>query len=506
MSKKRTPEEEAEIEELKSLEADIAEIQALEAQAQGGEEDGEAPEEEGLFTKGMRALDYERAVSGGPALAKALEAITGKDVYQEGDLPSAASFEKDYPSSEALLERAGLKPQNPLLSGALGLGLDIASTPSTWATGGLAAAPKVAAKLGNVGRAATNMTGLLSEYLGKKTWKSAFKALDSESIKKGEKLMPSSVLMEAGVAAPTMRGVSAKMGGVLEGLDEARQQILDAATAAGGEIDVEKATLYARKLADEYEALGLPQTEAIAKAIREEVGTFDALRRAPGVPPRVVTKEVPSVIVDQSGRPMTKTVRKEIPGVPEQPGTSPSRASDIKSFFYKAIPSTGWAPYANTPVGTELNKSLARGLKEATEDAVDMSLNPRASRMLGVPGNYGDQLRGINARMGALLGTRKKALGEVSKQEMKDLFTSVDGALFGLSSSLGNDAGSAWRTLGFKKLADVAKSPGPRSMVGKGLTRFGQSPLTSKVAGQSAWRLMGRKPTGPTLLEEEEFE
>lgn len=466
-----------------------AELAGLESQGLTSQEDAElaaleaeiGKPKESYLQKGLRGLDYDRALTGGPVLAKLLEKVSGKDVYREDEVEKARHFEADYPSSSELLERAGYAPDSKTAKFLLGLGLDVATAPSTYASGGLSALSKLSklGKAGEVAKAAVNPIQALSKAAGKSTWKSAFKSLDVEALKQGKKIMPSQVLMEGGVSGLTSRGINKEMGNLAEGLLNARNSILEAATDAGGKIDVDKATRYGQELIDHYRSLGVDQADQVADAIATELKSFERLRPKAAVPATTVVEQVPSSLVDEAGKPMMRQVEKVIPGQPARPGTSPSKASDIKSFFYEGVPSSQWAPYAQTSAGTKLNKALSKGLKEATEDSAARALGPEA----------GTTLANLNERLGTLLSTRKKELGEVGKEEMKNLFTSVDALTLGALGA--SEASPKWWLL--KKAADIAKLQGPRSTAGKLMYRFGDSVVAPKALERSAWSLLNKE-------------
>jgi hypothetical protein len=148
-------------------------------------------------------------------------------------------------------------------------------------------------------------------------------------------------------------------------------------------------------------------------------------------------------------------------------------------FCFETQVDLQWAPYAQTSTGTQLKKALGKGLKEATEDATEQALGPGA----------GVALKNINERLGTLLSTRKKELGEVGKEEMKNLFTSVDAIGLG---ALGASGGNPW-WMALKKAADIAKLQGPRSTAGKLMYRFGDSVVAPKAVERSAWSLLNRE-------------
>lgn len=484
-------------------------IRELEAQDQGGDE-GEESDGVGLAQGALQYLDYDRAALGGPALAKALEAVTGKDVYRPEEASAARKFNAPFPSSEELLTRAGVKDGGkvpPLLAllgitprKLAGMGLDAATSLSTYATGGIAPIMKNAPKGISVAYDALTqpLTSLLQ--LGARAgWTRAFKHLDAEAINKGKRVMPSEVLTDAGVAAFTRRGLHEQTGKVADAILEARNRILDEATDAGGIIDVDVATDRAHDLITKYRSLDIDQADEIADALEKEVQSFERLRPAPertevvrkAVPPRTVQEQVPSPILqDAGGQPIVVSEPRVIPGrpavtrtIPERPGTSPSRASDIKTFFYRGTPSRTFQPYAETDQAREFTKALGLGLKDASEDAVGVTLGEARK----------EQVRELNERLGSLLSTRGKDLGEVSREEMRRLFTSGDAAAAGAAAAGDPSLLPKWWAI--RKATDTITAPGPWSVLGRGLSdnaplswRTGRT-LTRRAAA-SPWALM----------------
>lgn len=458
--------------ELELLELEEEEYQASQANA-GAPAQAAAPEERSALRKGLSALDYDRAMTTGPAFAGLLEEISGKDVLRPEEVEKAAKLQADYPSSADLLERAGYLKDWPKTREGLGFALDIGMAPSTYATLGGAALAKAGGKAGQIAAKALTPVESLTRALGKMSWKSAFKALDTEALKQGsKKVAPSKVLMDEGVAAWTARGLNEKMAEAANKLDSIRQAILDEATAAGKKINIEDVIGPAREMAEKYGRLGIDQADEVASKIRTEISSLvDRLGGKPEVPTTVIERQVPSSFVNEAGDPIMNTVRETIPGRPAVPPASPSQASDVKSFLYKGVPSSNWSPYTNTPVGNELTQTLARGLRQATE-------------------NVAPKIGPVNERLGSLLSTRKKQVGEVAKQEMRDLFTSVDA--MNLQALGASNSHPAWWLL--KKAADIAKLQGPRSQFGRALT-LGASPI-STTARRGTWSLFRENPNG----------
>lgn len=88
---------------------------------------------------------------------------------------------------------------------------------------------------------------------------------------------------------------------------------------------------------------------------------------------------------------------------------TPSQASAYKSSIYGNIPSKKYAEIADTPIGQELEKIKARGLKEETERAT--------GRALGDPSEK--QIKELNDKLGRLLSSQERAELEAAKEARK---------------------------------------------------------------------------------------
>lgn len=448
----------------------IARIQRIErikeAEAAQGENEAQpvTPEEQGLGSKilegGLKALDYTRGITGGPLVAKAL------GVEKPGEFEKAATFDAPYPNTAELLKRAEIltdgSPRSGMYREAFGLVGDIATDPLTYLSLGTNLAAKGGGKIVQALNKALNPTAKLAEVAGKNTWKSAFKALDQEALKQGASVMPSKVLMDAGVAAPTAKGVREKMAQEAERLFDAREAVLADATKRGATVDPDTLVKPLEDLAAQYRALGIEEGHAAADALESQIKT---LKRDMGPKVDMVTKQV------------------------IEPAASPIRATKVKTFFSDKVPQGARMEFS--PQMAKEEKAIAAGSKEAVEESITDTLG-RA---------VGDEFSQTNANLGALLNSRKKQLGEVGKESMKNAITSIDAPL-----AAGIKLGEVpWQVLAAKKAADFFNMQGPRSMLGKSFNVYGKSPAASvgdSALRRSVWNLMSDEEKNKLLREE----
>lgn len=138
-------------------------------------------------------------------------------------------------------------------------------------------------------------------------------------------------------------------------------------------------------------------------------------------------------------------------------GPSPIQASAWKSSTYNKVGSPAYETAKRTPLGKELNKTKAFGLKTATESSVKKALGKNAA----------DDLSELNKKLSQILTTDEKAAQEAAKEIRKNTVTSVDAPL----AMLNPKAAVA------KKIADVAKMTKFRTELGKALVDRSTSPM-----------------------------
>lgn len=217
----------------------------------------------GLET-GLQAMDYPRAVTGGPAVAKLL------GVYDPKEAEAARSFSKPYPGTGDLLERAGYLKDSPWLRGAAGVVGDIASDPTTYLSMGTSALAKGGGKLAKGINALINPLEVLSAKRSKGLYGKAFEVLDREAEQTGKKLAPSQLLHDA--------NFQGGMDEAADALKEMNQQAgrdvganLAEATARGARVDLWNEFRPAMTYAQELRKLGSPEAQALAQQVDDRV-------------------------------------------------------------------------------------------------------------------------------------------------------------------------------------------------------------------------------------------
>lgn len=155
-------------------------------------------------------------------------------------------------------------------------------------------------------------------------------------------------------------------------------------------------------------------------------------------------------------------------------GPTPLQTSAWKSSTYNKIGSPAFQELKQTPVGKELLKAKAYGLKKGTETSVEKSLGKLDA----------EELRDLNSKLGQILTSDEKALREAFKEANKNAVSSVDAPL-----ALINPGAAL-----LKKIADVAKMTGPRTEVGKSLVdRSKSGMMLEKNILQSPWLQINRE-------------
>jgi hypothetical protein len=428
---------------------------------------GEEPEEEmsgwdvakDLGTRGLdaasRALDY----AGGAvrtAGTGAIDLVSGgnTDLYHEGDWERASVGKA--PTGSEILERTGAEPG--FKTGAAGLALDIGTDPLTYLTFGASAASKLSRAGKSVGEAALVVRlakamkldkairplEKVTEKAGKAIYKSAKTLAESDQklAEFGKKPL-SDILLDNKVwgRASTIEKKTEKLA------DEAikkRNEILDAAQEAGAALD--RNTTY-KHASDKL----LKMTQS------ESVDTREAARLL-----RERLKEVASAM-------------------PEN-GFSVKGAQELKTDIYRGLGGKAYKegrPITGAEGYIQGEKALARGVKEAQEQAVEKSIG------------RGDELKHLNEEYGQLVTPRDMLEKNVRQQMRASPVTTVDAMASWYSPGL----------LAMKKLGDISKTNVGRTGAGLAIHEFGAP--ASAVLGQrylindqkrkSPWDLLGKK-------------
>lgn len=371
---------------------------------------------------------------------------------------------------------------DPSVRGVAGAGIDMALDPLTYfatpagraALQGLGRAGKVADKVLHPAE-----TALMSG--GKSMYKNApiMKAADAvnDRFNKGA---ASDVLFDRGITG-TGRQIADKAEGIANKTISERNVLLAEADEAGALLDMTKATEPAQQLIEKIRTSKDPNLQGVADSLEERVKQYIALNPSSEkiIPGKTVTKEVPIGTMPGSWDLAYKTVTEEIPGrtIPAQPGVKAAQGSAFKSSLYNDIGDATWDNLRKTPKGQEGTKALARGLDQETSGAVNRVL----------PG-VGDQIDTLNDTAGALLTPRKALENAALQGEKKNLVTSVDGALIGLTHA--NPT-----VLAAKKTSDLLKTNWLRTKLGRGMYMTGENvPLLDEIIRREALNQSYKKP------------
>lgn len=409
-------------------------------------------DKEGILGAIARPLDFAGGVVR-TGLAGASDIIGGTDLYREGDWKEA--LKGNAPDSAKILARGGvgkmgslsdlmpglysdtgdewLKLQrggalDPTGRGTMGFALDVASDPSTYGTIGFSSLGKAASKLGKAGRvvekglktldkAVVSPIGFASDVAkgaGEGLYKYGLRTVDQMAEKFG-KDAPSDLLFRHRVAGSAEK-IADKAEALSTALNAEREAILQEADRAGARVDVDAAMKPAVDRVERIAKNDDPALLDVASALKKKIEQYRARSKVPG---RTVVTEIPSVVVDASGRPIMK---ESVEVIPEKLGPSASQASGWKSSLYDLIGPRNFETAKNTTEGKNILKAMGFGLKEATEKAVQEATGE------------GVRLAKVNNDLGSLLTTRK-AFGRAADKEIgKNGLTEVDAMLLGFGS------------------------------------------------------------------------
>lgn len=289
----------------------LQQAQEVHAASQAPEEDTgiNAEDAMGKLKTGMRAMDYDRATTGGPLLAKALEKITGKPITKppykdvlklKADFPNSAEMFKQvgipagYSGSELSKKLADatdlgisshpaegmIQPGDPLditIRGVGGALTDMATAPSTYLSAGTSAAVKYFKQAQkeiplalNVANKVFNPIEAFMNWRGDKAYKRAFAELDAKAMNRGKSLMPSTVLQgerfsgNMGDARDTLEAVSRREA-------DLQKALLKEQAAKGVTVDMEHVFQPAMEEAKKLDKMLSPEAHQLAKDIRARV-------------------------------------------------------------------------------------------------------------------------------------------------------------------------------------------------------------------------------------------
>lgn len=416
------------------------------------------------------------------------------------DKPQSSKFGTINPPG---LQKGGLFDVSP--AGVGGALLEIPQDPLSWASPMASAIGKTeegAGLLAKGANVALNPVENLTQPIGKSIYKSGLKRVDQEAAKFGKEPV-SDLLMEKGISG-NARQIQEQMNTLGEQLLAERNQLLKEATKKGGDVSMKEAMGPAQARIQEIRLSKNPALQPIADALESDVQKYMVLD-AKGETPNLRTLPVQSEFVpehqDVKITPSSQQVRtlpvqaerdvlsptqfktqkpqaviEQVPGktepgllkpdqynqrpeqmvydtTPAKSGPTPLQATGYKSSIQ--IPQNAYAVdkgVANAYRGAD--KAVKGGLKTAVESSVGKTLGADKAA----------ELKDLNDKLGRILTTKQKQLLEASKEENKNLLTSVDAPLMVLG---GHNAAIA------KKLADAAKLTGVRTGLGKKMYQAG---------------------------------
>jgi hypothetical protein len=308
-----------------------------------------------------------------------------------------------------------------------------------------------------VGNAAVNLSQAPSNALaamGKKFYNGFLMPVENEGAKYSKAEVGDDIY-KAGIKTPF--GLDKKLADKTGVIMDARDSILNKAGDAGAQVSMADSMEPIRQQIAKMRATRDPQTQAIADTMENKMNEYLQLEKGtPAVAPQ--TSSVNTGILDAQGNPITRS--EVTPGVDAVPGMKvpPKLASGYKTSLYNALPAGTFNDTVNTPLGGELRATLARGLKNATENSVASTLGPEA----------GQSVQNLNDTAGKFLSTRKAQL-RVSNQADR------------VASDIGNITGTDANLV-------------PLSMMNHGGAEEGLTALALRKAMQTL--RLGAMPTG----------
>lgn len=371
----------------------------------------------------------------------------GKELYQEGDLMRA--LKGNAPTGSEYLERAGVGehgklsdlipklysetgegialqkggPLDPTGRGTIGAVIDTAADPLTYLSFGTSAGAK-----------ALRPVATAEKTVGKKVYRSGFKKVDEHLAKYGKEPL-SDIMFQEGKSAWTSKGLAHEADDLAEKLKAQRDKLELRADELGADPQMVRAMEPTLEKIKKIRESKDPALQKIADAYEEKVAEYVGLK--------------PSV----------------------------QQTSGYKTSLYEGIGDPNFEIARNTPLGKELDKTMARGLKEEIERSAD-----------AVAPILGQDIKNVNSKLGSVLSSRKPLQKEISKESSKTFLTSVDP--FAAYAGPG--------VLAAKKTADALKLPGVRTKLGMGIHGLQYLPTDELLREQlrlnkSPWSLMGEE-------------
>lgn len=254
----------------KLSDADLADV--FDSEGSGKTQETQAGPSTGDYA--LRSLDYER-VAGAAGLAKLL------GQYNPEEFAKAGKMQGNIPSSQELYERAGLADKNSIGGFLSGLATDMATSPSTYASFGTAAAVKNMPRLAKaaellkylnpVGEVVNQGVGKTLKYGGGKIYKSAFSDLDKvakDAARSGKPaFLPSDLAREGKVRGWTSESIKDQFQDLLTNYGNQRENLLKTGTVPFDE------NVMAQPVLDEIKRLGT-SIEPADQDRAQELGTW----------------------------------------------------------------------------------------------------------------------------------------------------------------------------------------------------------------------------------------
>lgn len=325
-------------------------------------------------------------------------------------------------------------------------------------------AAKLASKAGKVGEVVNKAGRVVAHGVGdtiaaggKKLWKSGFGKIDTEALKYGKEPV-SDLLVKHGVTG-SERSIYNQMDELGVDLLNKRNAILDDATKAGAQVDMNRAMQPGRDFLGEMRAVDDP---TLVGAVDKMQGATDLYAGRAAHDAKALERELPGGVGQESQKYFDEIL-------PAQSGPSPNQVSQWKSNAYQSTPDAAYREALLSDQGLKFQKNVNRGLKEATEESVGKTLGTEAQQKLVTH----------NKELGQILTTKDRQLMEAARADGKNWFTSVDGILLPVMG----------KAALIKKAADFAKLPIFRTNAGKLLNNAG------KHAPEAGWRQLLLQPT-----------
>lgn len=464
--------------------ADYLAYQEYLASQEGG---GEGPatqaaqEAEGALDKGLKVLDYQRAKTGGPAIAKALEKLTGKKVLKDGENASRGNF----PGTAEMMKRAGVLTEPVLAEGqepglretrfnpfnmagnvasefiannkdlarnVLGIGADIASDPMTYESGAASALARFA-PASKLARGANAFLNPLEEFFKMreaKNYKNAFRELDHFSSKLDKPQTPSSILQEQGFV-----GGHEKAASTIEGLNKkAGEQIganLDEAAAKGATVHPLDLFQSIVPELDRLRSLGLKKADDLAKSIEAHVAKLWM----------------------------------------DHPGAIPvDKANEAKTFLDKQIKTAGHMAGDEASLMKQAEQEVANTIRAQSPAAIEKVDKPLAEQLRSAMKRFASTDKNVSEQAMTLGRTKPELRGPFN-------ITQVDAALAGAGglNAFQNDGdlfeNPFMAVLLAKKFGQAAMSTPGRTFRGAMAGKLARTPMLDPLARQAPRTVWG---------------